>query len=236
MKRLVSALLLGAVVLLQLGATPAQAAGRLQFSDPEEHAELSRAPGWVSLVFDTEVDESLAKLVVLNSAGENVTVDALIIEGTQITTQLRSGLAEGTYTVLYRVGGEDGEPVGGSYQFAYGKGSWTPDGKTSWTGEENQPPVIADPNPNPTAAPTGQPTTSAAPSSGASTTAPPSAAPSSPGASAGSTPSPAPINAGGTGNPWLWVAIAAVVAAAGGAVALVLRRRSRGGQLPRAGA
>jgi methionine-rich copper-binding protein CopC len=221
MKRLLLPLLVGLMITLGIPLQAAHAAGVIVVSDPEEHAELTRAPGWVSMVFTTEVDPELAKLVVLNSAGENVTVDAIIVEGTQITTQLRSGLPKGTYTVLYRVGDSKGEPVGGSYQFAYGKGDWSPDAKSTWKGEANQPPVIADPNPNPTGVATGAPTTSATPSVEPTASSTDTAAPQPTG-----TATPAPAPATGGSDLWLWggLLVAILVVAAGSF--LLIRRRN----------
>ena len=222
MKRIVIALLLGGMSLWFLGVAPAQAAGKVEFRDPEEHAELDRAPGWVSLVFDTKVDESKAKLVVLNSAGKNMTVDALIVEGTQITTQLQSGLPKGTYTVMWRINGAGGEIVGGSYQFAYGKGTWTSDGKSSWTGEQNQPPVIADPNPNPTGVP--DPSATAVPTDGGPTGTATGTASGAEPATGEATPGTVPASGGDSGNWWIWAVGAAAVLVAGGGVFVALRR------------
>lgn len=225
MKRLLLALLVGLMITLGAPLQVAQAAGVIVVSDPEEHAELTRAPGWVSVVFTAEVDPDLAKLVVLNSAGENVTVDAIIVEGTQITTQLRSGLTKGTYTVLYRVSDAKGEPVGGSYQFAYGKGDWSPDAKSTWKGEANQPPVIADPNPNPTGVASGVPTVSATPSVEPTVSSTETAAP-----QPTSTATTAPTPTTGGSNLWLWggLVVAILVVAAG--AFLLIRRRNQAGR------
>ena len=140
---------LGALALLVVAAPTAQAADDfLVLSDPEPHAELQRRPGWVTLVFASDAGASYAAIVVQNAAGENVTIGNLVVEGTNVTTQLVSGLPKGTYTVTYRTEGADGQPRGGAFQFAYGPGTWTNVNEV-WIGEEEEPPEIENPGPPP---------------------------------------------------------------------------------------
>jgi methionine-rich copper-binding protein CopC len=131
------------------GALPAQAAGGgLLTSDPEGRQQLDRAPGWVTLAFDGKVDDSVAKVLVLDAEGKNVTAGPLIVEDTNVTTQLVDGLAKGTYTVHYRVDGKGGEPRGGAFQFAYGEGSFSDPADRSWSGTAQEPEVLRGDNPN----------------------------------------------------------------------------------------
>lgn len=222
---------LGAALLLGGGIAPVAYAADdyLVVSDPEPHAELSTRPGWVTLVFASDAGASYAAIVVQNAAGENVTVGPLIVEGTNVTTQLVDGLPKGTYTVIYRTEDADGQPRGGSFQFAYGTGSWT-QVKDVWIGEDEQPAEIDDPGPPPssldpieTPSDEPEPIESESPSTPASSSTAPSVAPSpsqSPGGS--ELPGEQPNQTG-----WL-VALGAAVAAVivGGIV--VLRRRGTG--------
>lgn len=217
---------LGALALLLAAAPTAQAADDyLVVSDPEPHAELQDRPGWVTLVFASPAGASYAAIVVQNAAGENVTIGGLIVEGTNVTTQLVSGLPKGTYTVIYRTEGADGGPRGGAFQFAYGPGAWT-DVKDVWIGEEEQPPEIDDPGPPPsslepveteTPEPTETPTESASPTES-----------SSPTDSASLSPSESPVAPppGEGSNPTGWiVGIGAAVAAVAVGGVLVARRK-----------
>ena len=215
---------MAALVMVGTAVAPAWAADDyLVVSDPEPHAELDRAPGWVTLVFRNQSSATYAAIVVHNSAGENVATGGLVVEGTNVTTQLISGLPKGTYTVIYRTEDESGEPRGGAYQFSYGPGEWT-DVTEVWVGEEEQPPEIespgppAEPSPTPT---TSEPTTSAPVES--PTTSPTGASP---------TPSPSesPIAPpADTTNPTGWIVgigAGVVVVILGG---LLIARGRRGG-------
>jgi methionine-rich copper-binding protein CopC len=132
-----------------LGAAPAQAAaGGLTASDPEVRQELDHAPGWVTLAFDGKVDDRIAKVLVLDAKGGNVTAGPLIVEDTNVATQLEDGLPKGTYTVHYRVNGKGGEPRGGAFQFSYGGGSFSDPADASWSGRANEPEVLRGNDPN----------------------------------------------------------------------------------------
>ena len=131
------------------GGLPAQAAaGGLVASDPESRQDVSGAPGWVTLAFDGKVDDKVAKVLVLDAKGVNVTSGPLIVEDTNVTTQLQDDLAKGTYTVHYRVDGKGGEPRGGAFQFAYGSGSYSDPSDKSWSGSANEPAILRGDDPN----------------------------------------------------------------------------------------
>src|SRR4051794_34813091 len=72
-----------------LGALPAHAsAGGLLATNPEGGQQLDDPPGSVTLAFDGKVDHSVAKVLVLDAKGNNVTAGPLIVEATNVTTQL----------------------------------------------------------------------------------------------------------------------------------------------------
>lgn len=200
-----------------LPAPRAQAADEfLDASDPAPHAELKRAPGWVTLVFKENSDPSVATIVVLNGEGKNVATGPLIVEGTNVTTQLKSGLPKGTYTVVYRTVDEFGERRGGSFQFAYGSGNWTPVENEVWKGESAEPTILQAPqeeeseSPAPSVIP--EDTVSASPA--------PSVLPSATPAST----DPAPANVGDS-TAWILGGGAVVLLLAGGGSWLAWRRR-----------
>ena len=145
---LVVALLLACAGLV-VGAVPAQAAaGGLVVSDPDNRQQVDDAPGAVTLVFEGKVDDRVAKILVLDASGKNVTSGPLVVEATNVTTQLTTRLAKGTYTVHYRVNGSGGEPRGGAFQFSYGQGSFTDLADKSWSGTAQEPEILRGDNPN----------------------------------------------------------------------------------------
>jgi methionine-rich copper-binding protein CopC len=146
---LVALLLGGTLVALP---TPAHAVTPVA-SEPLDREKVSRPPDAVTLAFSRDVDASVAKVVVLDADGDNVTSGPLIVQGTNVTTRLRSGLDRGTYTVHFRIDGSGGKPEGGAYQFRYGSGSFTDLPDRSWSGEDDEPAVLRGTNPNGSEAP-----------------------------------------------------------------------------------
>lgn len=211
-------------------------------SEPRPRQVLTDPPGWVTLAFDRELDASVAKLLVLDSDGDSVTVDRLIVEGTNMTMQLRNGLGRDTYTVRYRVNGPGGEPRGGAFQFAYGSPSWTTLQDASWSGSGEEPEVFRDTDPqgNPigpepsatvpdvvvvqSGGPTIEVTTSPTPQLSPTVTAtdlPWDTASPTP----AETPAPAPAGDGGVPPAAIWGGLAVAALGAAAAVALLRRRR-----------
>jgi methionine-rich copper-binding protein CopC len=134
---------------LCVGALPAQAsAGGLLVSVPDARQQLDQVPGAVTLAFKGKVDKKVAKVLVLDAKGANVTAGPLIVEATNVTTQLKDGLPKGTYTVHYRVDGKGGEPQGGAFQFSYGSGSFSDPADKSWSGTAQEPEIMRGDNPN----------------------------------------------------------------------------------------
>lgn len=217
--RLLAALALALIAMSTL-AEPAHSDTLIVASDPRPKAELADRPGWVTLAFKRDVDVSVAKILVLSSNGDNVTVGPLIVEGTNVTTQLVSELPKDTYTVMYRIDRPDGQPEGGAFQFAYGTGHWTTIPQASWSGQSAQPTVMANPNPKGTTAappPTEVPSESASPTASESASAPgtnePSAGPSEPAQ-------------GSSSLPW-WFALILVALGCGAGVWWFVNRRGR---------
>ena len=212
--------LLVVVALGQVVPLPATAAQELlAASDPYKHQELTDPPSGVVLAFEREVDAAAAQIVVTNSAGKSVNVNSLIVEGTNVTAQVKPNLPRGTYTVHYQVNRKDGQVEGGAFQFSYGKGEWTNLPDERWSGNSAQPTVIASAEPDPVTETPASETPSATES--ASPTGP---APSETATSVG----PAPVGGGADPAPWLWGGAAVVLAAAAGGIAW-RRSATRGG-------
>lgn len=216
-----------AVVLMALVAwptvvQPARADDDLLItSDPYRHQELTDPPSGVVLAFTREVDAAAAQIVVTNSSGANVNINSLIVEGTNVTAQVKPNLPRDTYTVHYQVDRADGQVEGGAFQFAYGKGNWTNLPDERWSGNSAQPTVIASAAPEPATA-TATDIPSASPTSAQSET------PVIPTGTA--TPTATPAAGGDAGaTPWLWGGGAVLLAAAAGAVAWSRRKTPRSG-------
>ncbi len=136
------------------------AAASIVVSEPRARETLDDAPGWVTLAFSSDVDSSIAKVIVQGPDGTNVTTGSLIVEGTNVTSQLRDDLPQGTYTVHYRVNASDGDVQGGAFQFAYVTGDFTALPDRKWSGSEHEPAILKGTDPNATTEPPpNQPTT-----------------------------------------------------------------------------
>lgn len=199
-------------------AQPASAEDLLVASDPYRHQELATPPDGVVLAFSRGVDAAAAQIVVSNSKGESVNANTLIVEGTNVTAQIRPNLPKGTYTVHYRVDRPDGDIEGGAFQFAYGKGEWTSLPDERWSGRQEQPTVLVSPSIAPTPTETEATSAPVTPTAVATPTTQPSVPSSSPTA--------APASGSG-GNLWPWIVGAGVLVVGGGAGAFIAARRSR---------
>lgn len=199
-----------AVAALAVTAQPAVAEDELLVaSDPYKHQELSDPPSGVVLAFNRAVDAAAAQIIVTNNAGKNVTVNSLIVEGTNVTAQVKPNLPKGTYTVHYQVDRKDGQVEGGAFQFSYGTGEWTTLSDEKWSGNSAQPTEISSVEPDPpteTPVATETPTATASASGSAPTPTETSAA-------------PMPVSGGADPAPWLWGGAAVILAAGAGAIA-----------------
>ncbi|MEV1057027.1 copper resistance CopC family protein [Micromonospora chalcea] len=195
--RTVSALLaaLFTTALLLVPATPAAAHNSLQEATPARDARLTTAPTQVTLRFLQRLNPAFTTITLRDATDRQVPASAPAVDGATGTVTIEEPLANGTYTVAYRVVSRDGHPVQGSYRF-----------------------TVADPAAPPAAAPspaTPSPAASADVSAGAAAGA--DASPASADASTGADDGGLPVGilVGG--------AVAAVAAA--GVTALLLRRR-----------
>ncbi|MGX4690935.1 copper resistance CopC/CopD family protein [Streptomyces sp. JNUCC 63] len=119
-------LLLAATGLLLAGAAPASAHAALTGSDPQQGVVVDKAPGQVSLTFSEQVALNDDSLRVLDPKGNRVDAGKpSAVGGTTYAVQLRGGLPDGTYTVVYQVVSADSHPVGGAYTFSVGAPSKT---------------------------------------------------------------------------------------------------------------
>ncbi|MHC3471259.1 copper resistance CopC/CopD family protein [Streptomyces sp. 7R007] len=119
-------LLLAVVGAVLAAAGPASAHAALTGSDPAQGVVVKQAPTEVALTFSEKVATSDDSLRVLDPKGTRVdTGKPSNISGTTYAVQLRSGLADGTYTVSWQVVSADSHPVAGAFTFSIGAPSTT---------------------------------------------------------------------------------------------------------------
>ncbi|MGK5671343.1 copper resistance CopC family protein [Micromonospora sp. URMC 106] len=108
---------LAAVALLLVPAAPAAAHNTLRSASPAKEARLATAPTRVTLTFLQKLDPAFTTVALTDAAQERVPTGEPVVTGTTATATIDRPLADGTYTVAYRVVSPDGHPVQGSYRF-----------------------------------------------------------------------------------------------------------------------
>ncbi|WP_457033972.1 copper resistance CopC/CopD family protein [Kitasatospora sp. P5_F3] len=115
--------------LLLIGSAGTAAAhATLVSTDPANNAVVATAPAAVSLTFSEGVSLSPDSVRVLGPDGASVdSGEPGHVDGKAATARvsLRSGLANGTYTVAWRAVSEDSHPIGGAFTFSIGAPSAT---------------------------------------------------------------------------------------------------------------
>jgi methionine-rich copper-binding protein CopC len=123
---------LAAVALLALWSMPAWAHSELVRAEPP--AGSTAPPGLREIVL--EFNEALgggSTLTLYAGTFAPVAGIEIDVEGPVLTARLAEFLVAGTYTVEWRVIGEDGHPVQGSYQFAVAEaGTQSPSSLLLW--------------------------------------------------------------------------------------------------------
>ncbi|MFJ8592041.1 copper resistance protein CopC [Streptomyces sp. NPDC093598] len=122
-------MLLGTVlVLLLAGATPASAHAALRSTDPDDGSVVRQAPRHVTLTFTESIGLLDDSFRVFGPDQRRVhTGEATHADGRSDTARvgLPGKLAQGTYTVAWRVVSADSHPVSGAFSFSVGKRSAT---------------------------------------------------------------------------------------------------------------
>ncbi|MFI1969864.1 copper resistance CopC/CopD family protein [Streptomyces cinnamoneus] len=125
---LLGALLAALLCTLTLGAGTASAHAALTATDPADGSVLPSAPGRVTLTFSEGVLLSPDSVRVLDPRGGRVDegrpahVDG---RSDSAAVALRTGLADGTYTVAWQAVSADSHPVAGAFTFSVGAPSKT---------------------------------------------------------------------------------------------------------------
>jgi copper transport protein len=117
--------LLSGLLLLGVAAPEALAHAALLKTSPQDSQILDAPPTEVTLTYGEDVSIGLGQLKVLTAGGDRVDkgVPFQSAGGSVVHIPLRSGLAQGSYVVLWRVVSADSHPVSGAFTFSIGKAS-----------------------------------------------------------------------------------------------------------------
>ncbi|MEV4544342.1 copper resistance CopC family protein [Micromonospora echinaurantiaca] len=106
-----------AVAMLLVPAAPAAAHNTLKAATPARDARLTTAPTRITLEFMQKLDPAFTTIALSDAAERRIPASDPAVTGTTGTVTIDEPLANGTYTVAYRVVSADGHPVQGSYRF-----------------------------------------------------------------------------------------------------------------------
>jgi methionine-rich copper-binding protein CopC len=130
-------------------ATGADAHAALKSISPKDGASLATAPSQVVLTFNEPISGSFATVTVTGADGA-VSVGKTVVDGVTVTQALAPDLANGRYTVTYRVVSEDGHPVSDKTTFTVAASTPTTSTSTTSSSETSVPsatPLPATPGP-----------------------------------------------------------------------------------------
>jgi copper transport protein len=138
------ALVVGA--LTAAAATPASAHAQLKSTTPDQSSVLPASPGRVVLHFDEAVESDFGSIRVYGPDGRRADDGGTHHPPGQpaaVEVGLPSQLADGTYTVVWRVVSDDSHPVQGTFSFSVGAASPRPPALTGGTGGDRAVGVVA---------------------------------------------------------------------------------------------
>jgi methionine-rich copper-binding protein CopC len=108
---------LTAVALLLVPASPAAAHNSLTSATPAKDARLTAPPKEITLEFIQKLNPTFTTITLSDAAQQRVPTSEPAVTGAKGVLTLEQTLANGIYTVAYRVVSTDGHPVQGSYRF-----------------------------------------------------------------------------------------------------------------------
>ncbi|MEV6814739.1 copper resistance CopC family protein [Micromonospora sp. NPDC051296] len=188
---------LAATALLLGPGSPAYAHNVLRKASPAQDAKLTTPPVKITLEFMQKLNPTFTTITLSDAAEQKVATGEPEVTGTKGTVTIDAPLANGTYTVAYRVVSTDGHPVQGSYRF-----------------------TVADPTAS------AEPTVSASPEASEAAATPSAVATSAAASSASASPVASGSSGGGPGALALLAGGGVLVLAVAGAVVFLLRRRA----------
>lgn len=124
--------LLGALLVVLLIPAAASAHARITDSVPASDQVVQTAPSDVTLTFSEPVETALGAIRVFDGAARRVDSGGTRrVRPNVLATDVRPGLAAGTYTVSWRVASADGHPIDGAFVFHVGAVGERPEGIAS---------------------------------------------------------------------------------------------------------
>jgi methionine-rich copper-binding protein CopC len=124
--------LFGAILLMAVLPSTAQAHTELLSSDPAAGSVVEAWPNEISLTFNEALQtigtEKSNFVVVNNAVGDQISADNEKLNGSTIKVSLDPNTIEGPVLVYYRVVSADGHAVEGEYTFNFGVGVVTAEG------------------------------------------------------------------------------------------------------------
>jgi copper resistance protein C len=105
------------LVSIVLTASPAMAHDQLVETSPADAAVVDTAPVEVTLRFTEEVMNISSQVIVRGPTGEVLADTEAVVSGSLVSAPLPAGLANGSYTVAWRVVSGDGHPIEGTLGF-----------------------------------------------------------------------------------------------------------------------
>jgi len=126
-------LLLGVLSSLAMAGS-ADAHAVLKSISPKDGARLSSPPREVVLTFNEPISSSFATVTVAGTDGQSASSGKARVSGTTVTQDLSGDLADGRFTITFRVVSEDGHPISGRSTFTLASAATTTSpGATSTT-------------------------------------------------------------------------------------------------------
>ena len=126
-------------------ATGADAHAALKSISPKDGSSLATVPTQVVLTFNEPISSSFVTVTVTGAEGA-VSGGKPVVDGVTVTQALAPDLANGRYTVTYRVVSEDGHPVSDKTTFTVDAVA-TPSNPASGTSVPSATPLPATPEP-----------------------------------------------------------------------------------------
>ena len=117
-------LLLGVLSSLAMAGS-ADAHAMLKSISPKDGARLSSPPSEVVLTFNEPISSSFATVTVAGTDGQSASSGKARVSGTTVTQDLSGDLADGRFTITFRVVSEDGHPISGRSTFTLASAATT---------------------------------------------------------------------------------------------------------------
>ena len=142
--RIATAAVAATTLVVLTGGGPAWAHNALTKAVPAKNATVTKSPAEVELTFLDKLDDSF-KIEVADAQKKKVPTGPTTVDGKKGTATFPDSLANGTYTVTYRLVADDGDAVEASYRFTVDAPS--PAGTPAPAGTSAAPTPSASPDP-----------------------------------------------------------------------------------------